>query len=142
MSTFNGVKTKRRLNISKSNLAFFHFGSAHDKNGPAVPGRTPDRVKRSIFCGPRSITNLVYIVFVVYAKPEGTNLKFHDRAPLPLPRFNFRGKNKSLEENKDCLNNGASPRAVRTEGTVGQHLQCLESLNVCANHCVTDGAAG
>jgi hypothetical protein len=48
----------------------FYFGSAHDKNGPAVPGRTPDRVKRSTFCGPRSITNLVYIVFVVYAKVQ------------------------------------------------------------------------
>jgi hypothetical protein len=36
-------------------------------------------------------------------------------------------KIKALEENEDCLNNKASPTAVRTGGTVGQHLQRLAS---------------
>jgi hypothetical protein len=48
-------------------------------------------------------------------KPE-----FHHRASLLLPRFNSRGKNKSLEENRDFLNNGAGSTAVRTEETAGQ----------------------
>ena len=35
-----------------------------------------------------------------------------------------------MEENKDCFNNGASPTAVRTEGTAGQNFQ-LAKLDAC-----------
>jgi hypothetical protein len=75
-STVNGLKSARRLKLRKSNLEFFHLGSAHDKTGPSLPGRTPDRkigvVDIPDLC--QSITCCIIIRYGPKFEPPGTAL--------------------------------------------------------------------
>jgi hypothetical protein len=111
---------KRRLNYGKSYLAFFKVGPAHDKNGPSVPGRTPDQsIKLSDLHGSYIAVNIFCRMY------EGSDLNLHYRAPLSLPRFNFRGENKSMKENRHCFKNGARlSRYVPQVPTDSAHSSC------------------
>jgi hypothetical protein len=102
------------------------MGIAHDKNGPALPGRTPDQSLRGLKLPDLDGSYVAVNSFCrIY---DGSDLKFHYRAPLLLPRFYFRGERNLCEENNDCLRNGARLLEVRTAETDGHICTNLRYL--------------